>query len=345
MKPIDFSLVIPVYNTPEPYLAKCLESILTNQASSYEILLVDDGSGEQTAGFLKKMEQTHACIRVLRQENKGVSAARNYGLTEARGEFVSFADSDDLLVPGILDKLLPILETYRPDLLITQISREVRHSMEQPELEIGGESLKQDLREYYLTMNHPGWKRKDAWINRAPHGRFVKRELALKTPFREGIFFGEDVLWNFDLLTEARKILLYLGQGYCYQEVDFSATQSYRPDFPAEVRTLLLLYQKEMRHWPEELKPHYWTAALEYFTILMRVYVFAGEGKPKEKFAKEMRTGYWQDVFRNVQPAGLPRRYQWTALLGKYRLYGAIYGTFAAYHDRRKKWKNMQSSS
>lgn len=102
---MTISVIIPCYNA-ERYLAPCLQSVLAQDFAEFEVLLIDDGSTDQTAEIAGRYAREDARIRVLRQENKGVSSARNLGLSQARGEWVLFLDGDDLLMPGALRILL-----------------------------------------------------------------------------------------------------------------------------------------------------------------------------------------------------------------------------------------------
>lgn len=93
---IKVSVVIPVYNV-EKYLQECLDSVLNQTLADIEIICVDDGSTDKSGKILDEYEQIDDRVRVIHQENAGVSAARNRGIDEARGEYVKFVDSDDAL--------------------------------------------------------------------------------------------------------------------------------------------------------------------------------------------------------------------------------------------------------
>ena len=111
------SVLVPVYNV-EKYLCRCLDSILAQTFTDYEILLVDDGSTDHSGGICDAYAAEHACIRVIHQKNGGVSKARNVLLSAARGEYLTFVDSDDALEPGYLETLLHDLEEIGADLAI-----------------------------------------------------------------------------------------------------------------------------------------------------------------------------------------------------------------------------------
>ena len=96
VKGMKLSVIIPVFNS-EKYIEECLKSLLRQKLSDseYEILCIDDGSTDHSGSILEAYEKKYRQIRVFRQENRGVSAARNKGLQEARGEYLSFVDGDE----------------------------------------------------------------------------------------------------------------------------------------------------------------------------------------------------------------------------------------------------------
>ena len=101
------SFIIPVYNT-EAYLDECLQSLLNQDipAADYELVCVNDGSTDGSLQLLRHYEQEYANVTVINQENGGVCRARNTGLRAARGEYVWFFDSDDVLRHNSLGILL-----------------------------------------------------------------------------------------------------------------------------------------------------------------------------------------------------------------------------------------------
>ena len=102
---MKLSVIIPCYNA-EKYLGECLDSLLAQDVKDFEIILIDDGSRDGTAQLARRYAQQDERIRLIGQENAGVSAARNAGLRIARGEWVLFVDADDVLPQSALGKLL-----------------------------------------------------------------------------------------------------------------------------------------------------------------------------------------------------------------------------------------------
>ncbi len=103
MSPI-LSIIIPAYNAAV-YLQPCLDSIFSQEYTDFETIVIDDGSTDNTATLLEQYPQ----VKVIRQENQGMSTARNRGVEEAQGEYILFVDSDDLLTEGALATLASAL--------------------------------------------------------------------------------------------------------------------------------------------------------------------------------------------------------------------------------------------
>lgn len=93
---IKLTIIIPVYNV-EKYVGRCIESCLKQDLSpkEYEILVVNDGSKDGSIDIVRRYARENENIRIIEQENAGLSAARNHGIKEARGEYLWFVDSDD----------------------------------------------------------------------------------------------------------------------------------------------------------------------------------------------------------------------------------------------------------
>jgi len=110
------SIIIPVYNV-ERYLPMCLESVVQQHLSDYEVILVDDGSTDISGTICDEYVEKHLEFKVIHKQNQGVAAARNTGIREATGEYIMFLDSDDFLVPNAITPLLEIAEKNNLDVL------------------------------------------------------------------------------------------------------------------------------------------------------------------------------------------------------------------------------------
>ena len=102
---MKISIIVPVYNT-EAYLPRCIDSILAQTFTDFELILVDDGSPDNCGAICDRYAEKDSRIHVIHKENGGVSSARNFGIDFAHGDFVVFIDSDDCVDPTYLEQLL-----------------------------------------------------------------------------------------------------------------------------------------------------------------------------------------------------------------------------------------------
>ena len=109
------TIIIPVYNV-EDYLKRCLNTVVAQSYKNLEIILVDDGSNDDSLIICKEFEAKDSRIRVFSQTNQGVSAARNTGLDAASGEYIAFVDSDDYIHLNMFERLYSLINNYNADL-------------------------------------------------------------------------------------------------------------------------------------------------------------------------------------------------------------------------------------
>lgn len=115
---MKLSIIVPVYNV-EKYLEECVESIFHQDLDEniFEVILVNDGSTDKSREICKKLVEDNKNVKLVNQENKGLSGARNTGIKKAIGEYLYFIDSDDYLVPGYLNRFLEICKEEDLDFL------------------------------------------------------------------------------------------------------------------------------------------------------------------------------------------------------------------------------------
>jgi glycosyltransferase involved in cell wall biosynthesis len=207
------SVVVPVYNVA-PFLERCLASLAAQNLDGMEIVLVDDGSTDDCPAILARYAAQHTEMRVIRQDNGGLSAARNTGLDHIGGEYVAFVDSDDWIEPGYFRRLLDLARAKNLDMAHGNAmyhfegrreDRPIYRDALSTEVMRGSEVLRRRLTE--KTLLHMVWMhlyRRD-FIERLSL-RFVPR------------LIHEDVLWTTRALLEAQRVAYDPTPGYFYRQ-------------------------------------------------------------------------------------------------------------------------------
>lgn len=221
------SIVIPVYNTSR-FLEECIRSVLHQDFTDWEVLLIDDGSTDDSGTICDQFAANDPRIEVLHQPNQGLSVARNNGLTRAQGEFVLFLDSDDFwLRQDTLTTLLDAMDRHPECDFIgfnwvyyfskERQSRWTDFGNDVPEVVSGEEALRSILRSGDTPMS--------ACIKILRRDFLIKSELS----FIPGIT-SEDIPWFMRLLCHTTHCLFLHDYLYGYrQEVDGSITKEYTP--------------------------------------------------------------------------------------------------------------------
>lgn len=122
MKESLISVIVPIYKV-EPYLHRCIESIISQTYKNLEIILVDDGSPDRCPEICDKYAQKDSRIKVFHKENGGLSDARNYGIKNSTGDYIGFVDSDDFIHETFYEKLLDMIKEHNADISICNLLR------------------------------------------------------------------------------------------------------------------------------------------------------------------------------------------------------------------------------
>ena len=108
-KRVLISIIVPIYNSSE-YIQRCIDSILSQTLTNFELILINDGSTDNSIDVLKEYESKDSRIIVINKKNEGVSIARNTGIEMAKGEYIMFCDSDDYVHPQWCELLVDAIE-------------------------------------------------------------------------------------------------------------------------------------------------------------------------------------------------------------------------------------------
>lgn len=206
MEKLLLSVIIPVYNS-QLTIRQCVDSILNQQFRSYEIILINDGSTDDSKNICEEYACADKRIKVINQNNKGVSAARNAGLDICRGKYVTFIDSDDYLAPNSFNEIDKFIEDI---VFFDFISLWKGKFVKNVPIETKDLTLNYFIEKYCNTPYIKG-----------PCAKFIKRELISQKRFKESMIIGEDTCFMFSLLQECKSINLSYNGEYvvrCPQE-------------------------------------------------------------------------------------------------------------------------------
>lgn len=198
MDNVRISIIIPVYQTKD-YVETCVRSYLAQSFPDLEILLIDDGSTDGSGAVCDALAEEDARVRVIHQENGGVSRARNRGLEEARGEFVIFGDSDDWVDADLLEWLSAKREESGADVVCHAYARELPGGTEYPSKALEKTFMTSD--EYIAGSLGEA----SGMILSACLGMYPK-DTAREVRFREDLPYGEDSLFLVSLLAKLKTV-------------------------------------------------------------------------------------------------------------------------------------------
>lgn len=210
----ELSIIVPVYNVEE-YLEECLNSIYKIGINK-EVILVNDGSSDNSLKILEKYKKKYfEETIIINQKNKGLSGARNEGLKVAKGTYISFIDSDDMILPDIYEKIYRKGKEENLDIIIGtgnyyysngEIKKFKRHKNLSKMNIISG-------KEYLRQSSKSRSYREEVWDD------FYKREFLLENSlkFEEGIYH-EDVLFSFQAFIKSKRVKFYDEPFYLYRQ-------------------------------------------------------------------------------------------------------------------------------
>ena len=206
-----FSVIIPIYNR-ESTIKECIDSIICQNYANYELLLVDDGSTDNSQKICQEYVKDNSNIHYYYKENGGLSDARNFGLQYANGSHIIFLDSDDLLGITSLESFSKIINEYDPDVISYEFCFD-KSELEKTCIELNQDNIKKlPVKEYFrenIAVTNKVFK-KDCIVNL----RFVYGQIS------------EDILFLFRVYEKANLIYKMSEKFYFYRKSEGSITTS-----------------------------------------------------------------------------------------------------------------------
>lgn len=314
------SIIVPICNS-ENTLRECLDSILSQTYQDYELILINDGSTDNSDAICQEFANKHIdLIRYYQKENGGVSSARNLGIDKAKGEYICFIDSDDYVEKTYLKVLHDAIINY--DTVFSMCDIYIKEKVVTDENIILSDN--NDIVSAIMSKQF-GLK------NRGPYCKLFSREVVGDLRFNESIFLGEDTLFCIEYAKRCRKGI-YVRKGlYHYDSSTSSIT--YRTD-PRLLKKYLTYIdsRREMLYDTSMLNRHSFTLlANSLFESVQESYFVAKRARKKDvqnslcSLLKDMLIAYNLSFTEQDKPiswfimANWPRWFdEWMYIYGKY---------------------------
>lgn len=289
------SFIIPVYNT-EKYIKRCIDSVLNQIDTDFELILINDGSTDNSPNICEVYSKKYENITLIHQENQGVSVARQNGLSKAKGDWVAFVDSDD-----------SIGDTY------SQLVNENKNGFDLicfSENFSTNEYIFEGNKEIYikeiLSLENTEFSNnnlKTVW-DKAYNRNFLNEN---NINFTQGVFHGEDVLFNMEVAIAANKILFKKSKLYFQENNPNSITNSYHANLVSnEINYYkrldeILFKTSDYKHLSNSI--NFLRKNSLWFVIVSNIYSEKNTCKLKEK-RKTLKQIFDNEIYKNLFDKG-----------------------------------------
>lgn len=252
------SIIVPIYNS-EKYLNECIESLVNQTYENTEILLIDDGSLDNSLNICRNYEKQDSRIKVFHKENGGASSARNIGLKNATGDYISFVDSDDYIEINMIEEMYRLLKKHRAQMCISKIDKRKQKKEEKI-------LTQEDLLDNFFRIHGEE-------DTHSVCGRLIHRDLLGNYQFIEGKM-NEDVETTYFLAKSCNKAIKIEKNYYNYRKNLSGVTNS---RFTLKKTDLLyiwdIIYKDVNKNFPQYEYYCNMNYKRAYFTLLSRMVI------------------------------------------------------------------------
>ena len=310
------SIIVPIYNT-EKYLHQCLDSILNQTYTNFEVLLVNDGSTDSSGIICQEYVERDSRFRYFEKDNGGVASARNLGLEHSEGTYITFIDSDDWVEQNYLDVLYTALKENDTDVAISTYKRFAQD---------GVFYLRSYSREDDEFLNL-GTRSRDSFLEILPRlgeldhsfysisSKLIKRKIIGNLLFDEQVSYAEDLNFFFHLYLGVESVVYVRDYTYIYRTHDASTSQNVN-----ELKALqeLEIYKSMFQQIDRMGLPTFY-----YFKRMENVVIYRISGFPTSKAIREYesfvsevreRVTYQQPLISLIVPIYNVENYLWSCL-------------------------------
>lgn len=232
------SIIIPVYNV-ERYLPECLDSLLAQTYQNFELLCVNDGSSDSSQSILEQYARKDSRVRVFCKKNGGVSSARNFGLEQAKGEYIGFVDSDDFVLPRFLERMQQAMDAEEAKIAVCGFQKVPENSSLIKKCEDKAQAKPQIVRLEEYSFDHTQCPAACIYVWRVLFQKSIVENLR----FDEKIAISEDTLFFFQALLKAGSLVFVPEKLYQYRTVQTSVcNQTFTEKHSATVPTWEIIW-------------------------------------------------------------------------------------------------------
>lgn len=285
-----FSIIVPVYNA-DVYLERCVKSILKQEFKDFELILVNDGSKDNSLSLIEKFAKQDNRIKYISQENRGLSYARNRGISMSTGMYIVFVDADDWIDIKFLEISKQYIEKYNPDIIT------YRHC---------GSKLvsKEEKKKKFLIKEKQGAdKLFDLSISNYAWSKVFRRDIILS--YGDEVFpVGrryEDIATMYKIFCEANIVLCSNEILYFYEQNNVNSITSCRmeKDIKDDIQTL-----NEMMKFKEAAQYKYWN-----YYLLVKIFGYMSDLYKVENIDKAKRKKYVGIMYSESKKIKYRKRY------------------------------------
>lgn len=340
------SVIVPIYNS-EKTIKKCMDSIINQNYTNIEIILVNDGSKDKSLNIISEYEKKDARIIIINQENKGLSGARNTGIKSATGKYITFVDSDDYIDKDMIQNTLKIFEKYDCDIVRNNYKLAYQDGNIEFRKELYGDKDKLiDLQD-----------KKTKLIEKILLGKIqsysplltIKKELLKnnKLLFDEDILFMEDIVFFIKLLLIAKNMFFINEPKYYYYQSNSSSLTKNQKSYIKNMKNILIIKQRIeyiLRHNLRDIDKYikimntvYTNALIGYLRIAIK------NNQDYSQILQELKKLREDDIVKDMLKNGntriYPIRYKIYIFLFEIRKYQMLTNIFKFENLLRKIWK------
>ena len=275
------SVVVPIYNVEE-YLDKCVESIINQTYKNLEIILVDDGSPDNSPMMCDEWSKKDKRIKVIHKKNGGVSSARNIGIDKSKGEWITFVDADDWLEKTYVEDMYNISIDFDSKYVCCGFKKIYSGNAEL--INSNGELIELNSKDYLISLlnvqNGYGFV----------HMKLIRKDLINNIRFDEELPVGEDALFNIQLCENLDKAIIYNKALYNYRINTNSVVRKYDVNY-AEKYTNSMMKMKDYinkKHNNELIKTNVFNYIVYHLMLICVNYCYNPENNDKYNSLKQV---------------------------------------------------------